>query len=339
MRLSKQSSTSRLLALAAPAAFVVTAVAGLSSAQAVDNFAMVQAVVNPYYSTWPQAAKDASAAFGINVEIASPQDFDQVQQDTVVNSLMAKGVKGIGIQPVDAVAGAETVKRVIAAGVPVVGVAACAELQGTGAVMCINNALGDSAYEATKLVCQTIGGKGNIVHLDGQLADKNTAARVAGVDKALAEMPGCKLLQRITDIDSAEASRNAVSSLLASKGDQIDGIVSGAYNPSVAVAKEFAQRKESRIKAVLVDDDKVVMDAVKAKYVLASRVSNPYMLAYVGSAALKKIADECKWTGDFILPNNYATITSDKVDTLAQDNVTAAKAIVKGWDGKWSCTK
>ncbi|HZP18898.1 MAG TPA: substrate-binding domain-containing protein [Bauldia sp.] len=335
MGLSKQSTTSAALAVAASAAFMF----GLSHAQAADNFAMVQAVVNPYYSTWPQAAKDASADFGINVEIASPQDFDQVQQDAVVNSLIAKGMKGIGIQPVDAVAGAETVKRVIAAGVPVVGVAACAELEGTGAAMCINNALGDSAYEATKLVCQTIGGKGNIVHLDGQLADKNTAARVAGVDKALAEMPGCKLLQRITDIDSAEASRNAVSSLLASKGDQVNGIVSGAYNPSVAVAKEFTQRKEAKIKAVLVDDDKVVMDAVKGGFVLASRVSNPYMLAYVGSAALKKIADGCKWTGDFILPNNYATITADKVDTLAQDNVAAAKAIVKGWDAKWSCTK
>src|SRR4029078_6714373 len=114
---------------------------------------------------------------------------------------------------------------VFSAGVALVGVSACAELEGTGAAMCINNALGESAYEATKLVCQTIGGKGNIVHLDGQLADKNTGARAAGVDKQLAEMAGCKLLQRITDIDSAEASRNAVSSLLASKGDEIDGIV------------------------------------------------------------------------------------------------------------------
>ena len=47
-------------------------------------------------------------------------------------------------------------------------------------------------------------------------------------------------------------------------GDQVDGIVSGAYNPSVAVAKEFTERKEGRIKAVLVDDDKVVLDAVRA---------------------------------------------------------------------------
>ena len=330
----------QILSLAALAATGIVMALTPASAVAADYyFGVVQAVVNPYYASWPQAAKDAAADFGINVEIGSPQDFDQVQQDAVVNSLIAKGINGMAIQPVDAVAGAETVKRVVAAGVPVIGVAACAELEGTGAIMCINNALGDSAYEATKLVCKTIGGKGNIVHLDGQLADKNTAARAAGVDKALAEMPGCKLLQRITDIDSAEASRNAVSSLLASKGDEIDGIVSGAYNPSVAVAKEFTQRKEGRIKAVLVDDDKVVLDAVKGGYVLASRVSNPYMLAYLAANGFKHAADGCKWNGDFIVPNNYATVTADKVDTLAADNVTAAKELAKSWASKWSCTK
>src|SRR5262249_49187362 len=67
MRLSRQSKTSRLIVFAAPAAFVVTTFAGLACAQAADNYAMVQAVVNPYYSTWPQAAKDASADFGISV--------------------------------------------------------------------------------------------------------------------------------------------------------------------------------------------------------------------------------------------------------------------------------
>lgn len=333
MKQGNRTVLSFSLAVAMP----MMALSGGGALAADYNFAMVQAVVNPYYASWPQAAKDAEADLGVAVEIASPQDFDQVQQDAVVNSLIAKGIKGMGIQPVDAVAGAETVKRVIAAGVPVIGVAACSELEGTGALMCINNALGDSAYEATKLVCQTIGGKGNIVHLDGQLADKNTAARSAGVDRALAEMPDCKLLQRITDIDSAEASRNAVSSLLSSKGDQVDGIVSGAYNPSVAVAKEFTERKEGRIKAVLVDDDKVVLDAVKGGYVLASRISNPYMLAYLASDGLKRAADGCKWTGGFIVPNNYATVTADKVDTLAADNVAAAKELAKSWAASWSC--
>jgi ribose transport system substrate-binding protein len=300
------------------------------------DFAIIQAVVNPYYATWPQAAADASADFGVTATIDSPQDFDQVQQDAVVNGQLARGVTGIAIQPVDAVAGAETVKRVIAAGIPVIGTAACAELEGTGALMCINNALGESAYEAAKLICETIGGEGAIVHLDGELADKNTEARAAGVDRAIAES-GCTLLQRITDIDSAEAAQNAVGSLLASRGEEVDGIVSGAYNPSVAVANEFTQREEGRIVAVLVDDDPVVLDAVKNGYVLASRVSNPYMLAYLSAQALKLANDGCEWNGDFIFPNNYATVTGERVDTLAADNVTAAKELSQSWLSDWSC--
>jgi ribose transport system substrate-binding protein len=300
------------------------------------DFAIIQAVVNPYYATWPQAALDAQADFGVTVTIDSPQDFDQVQQDAVVNGQLARGVTGIAIQPVDAVAGAETVKRVIASGIPVIGTAACAELEGTGALMCINNALGDSAYEATKLICETIGGVGAIVHLDGQLADKNTEARAAGVDRAIAESD-CTLLQRITDIDSAEAAQNAVGSLLASSGDEIDGIVSGAYNPSVAVANEFTQREEDRIVAVLVDDDPDVLEAVKNGYVLASRVSNPYMLAYLSAHGLKLANDGCEWTGDFIFPNNYATVTGERVDTLAADNIAAAKELSQSWLSQWSC--
>lgn len=330
----------KLLGAALSAGLVATFYAG-GTVNAHDstedhNFAIIQAVVNPYYATWPQAALDASADFGLAATIDSPQDFDQVQQDAVVNGQLARGVTGIAIQPVDAVAGAETVKRVIAAGIPVIGTAACAELEGTGALMCINNALGESAYEATKLACETLGGQGSIVHLDGQLADKNTEARAAGVDRAIAES-GCTLLQRITDIDSAEAAQNAVGSLLASRGEEVDGIVSGAYNPSVAVATEFSQREEDRIVAVLVDDDRVVLDAVKNGYVLATRVSNPYMLAYLSAQALKLANDGCEWTGDFIFPNNYATITGDKVDTLAADNVTAAKELSQSWLSQWSC--
>ena len=60
---------------------------------------------------------------------------------------------------------------------------------------------------------------------------------------------------------------------------------------------------------------------------------------YVAADGLKYAADGCKWTGDFIVPNNYATVTADKVDTLAADNVSAAKALAKAWADKWSCTK
>ena len=67
---------------------------------------------------------------------------------------------------------------------------------------------------------------------------------------------------------------------------------------------------------MLVDDDPAVLAAVKAGNVLASRVSNPYMLAYLAADALKLATNGCTWNGDFIYPNNYQTITADKVDTI-----------------------
>ncbi len=321
----------------APASAAASAAASPAASAVAKDFAIIQAVVAPYYASWPQAVADANADFGVNAEVGSPQKFDQVEQDAIINSFIAKGITGLAVQPVDAVAGAETVKRVVDSGVAVVGVGACDELEGTGAVMCINNALGDSAYEAAKLVCESIGGEGNIVHIDGQLADKNTAARIAGVDRALAEQPGCKLLQRITDVDAPEAGQNAVSSLLAAQGDELDGIVSGGYQTSVVIANTFTERNEQRIKAVLVDDDPAVLAAVKAGNVLASRVSNPYMLAYLAANALDLITDGCTWNGDFIYPNNYQTITADKVDTIGPDQITAAKELAKTWMTDWSC--
>jgi ribose transport system substrate-binding protein len=305
------------------------------------NFAVIQAVVNPFYAPWPKAVEDAATDFGpgITVEVGSPQDFDQVQQNAVVDSFVAKGVTGIAIQPVDAVAGNETVKRLVTQGVVVVGVGACAEIEGTGAETCLNVGLQDSAYEAAKLVCTTIGGSGNIVHLDGALADKNTALRGAGVDKALAEMPDCKLLQRITDIDTAESAQNAVSSLLASRGSEVDGIVSTAYNPSVAIANEFRRTNEKRIVAVAVDIDQTVLDAIKDGYILATRAVSPYEIAYLGVLSLKLAIDGCEWKDpDFTLYVPYATVTADKVDTLVTDQEAAAKEKGKTWQADhWTC--
>jgi len=108
-----------------------------------------------------------------------------------------------------------------------------------------------------------MGGKGNIVHLSGFIAETNTKKRMDGVQKAVDENPGVKLIQTITDIDTAETAQNAVSSLLAAKRSEINGIVATAYNPSVAVSNELRSLDEKNIKSVLIDSDPIVLDAIK----------------------------------------------------------------------------
>jgi len=294
--------------------------------------ALVQAVVNPFYDAWPAVIGDATQNLNIQAEIASPQDFDQVQQNQVIDSLVAKGINGIAVQTVDGTSGSETIRRLVEQQIPVVGVVACADQEGSGSSLCLNVGLEDSIYQATMLLCEALGGEGNIVHLDGNLADKNTAARISGVDRALGECPGLKLLQRVTDIDSAELAQNAVSSLLASDGDQVDAIVSGAYNPSVAVASEFTNRQESRIKAVLVDTDPVVLEAVKAGYVLATRAANVYEVGYLALYSLDLLRSGCSYSGsNFVIDIPYNTVDQGNVANFQSEAVTKALKTAETW--------
>lgn len=298
--------------------------------------ALVQAVVNPFYDAWPDAVADAARDLQIEAEIASPQDFDQVQQNQIIDSLIAKGVNGIAVQTVDGTSGAETIRRLVEQDIPVVGVVACSDQEDSGSSLCLNVGLADSIYQATMLLCDALGGNGNLVHLDGGLADKNTTARIAGVDRALQDCPGLTLLQRITDIDTAELAQNAVSSLLASDGAQVDAIVSGAYNPSVAVASEFTNNKEARIKAVLVDTDPAVLEAIKAGYVMATRAANVYQVGYLGLYSLDLLQRGCLYTGDeFVIDIPYITVDSASVDTFQQAAKDEALKSAETWDSDY----
>ena len=75
----------------APASAGASEAPSPAASAAVKDFAIIQAVVAPYYASWPQAAADANADFGVNVEVGSPQKFDQVEQDAIINSFIAKG--------------------------------------------------------------------------------------------------------------------------------------------------------------------------------------------------------------------------------------------------------
>ena len=196
-------------------AFLVSACGGggTSSGNSADKykFAVVEAVVNPFYTPFPQALDDVSKAEKIPVPLlGAPQNFDQTQENTIIDGFVAKGIKALAVQPVDAVAGNQTIKRLVQQHINVVTFGSCGKTQEAGAIYCLQSDVKKASYIATKNLIQTIGGKGKIVHLAGQVADTSTAPRIAGVEQAVSEAGGSvTLLQTISDIDSAEAAQNA----------------------------------------------------------------------------------------------------------------------------------
>src|SRR5690606_11220910 len=129
---------------------------------------------------------------------------------------------------------------------------------------CLGTDVYNSAYLGTKALIEAMGGEGNIVHLAGLLVDPNTTLRVQAVEKAAAETNGkVTVLQTVADTDEQEAADQKINALLAAQKDEIGGMIATAYIPSVVAAKSLRTLGDKRIKLVGIDDDKIVLDAIK----------------------------------------------------------------------------
>jgi ribose transport system substrate-binding protein len=210
----------------------------------------------------------------------------------------------------------------------------------TKTTFCIATDVGNSAYTGAKAAIAAMGGKGVLLHGTGLLTDPNTVLRVAAVKKAVAETNGAVTLITITDIDKdAQTADTAINQALATHKD-ITGIVTSAYNPTVAAAKALRTLGDKKIKMVGIDDDPVVLQAVKDGFLTGTMGQNPYGQAYIAAYAINQIHQGCKKkTGaTYFIDSGTLVITPDKVATYKDDFKTLTKGIVSSFKDKYlSC--
>jgi len=290
------------------------------------NFVLVQAGIHPFYDPFPQAIDDATADLGIpKPQLQAVAFLSQEEQFTLIESLIAQGINGLAFQPADPVAGNEIITQMMNQGINVVGFAGPPS-EPTDMLFCLATDTETAAYEGAKHLIEAIGGSGNIVHITGQAQDGNTQKRIEGVQRAVDENPGMTLIQTITDVDATEAAQNAIDSLLSASEDQIDGIISTVYIPSVTLATVFTQRQESRIKVVACDADDAVIQAIKDGYITGTMNQNPYAQAYLCIKALKMFEDGWTYKEDspFFLDSGFVYLNQDNVgqkDELARKSM------------------
>jgi ribose transport system substrate-binding protein len=255
---------------------------------------------HPYFAPWEPAAADAKKDFNIgDVVYKVPSDWKLELQTELLESLASQGYKGFGIFPGDPEGVKSTITELKGAGIPVAALGGCT-VDPTDAVFCFATDPFSTTYTMTKALIAAIGGKGNIVHVTGQLIDTNTTLREAAVKKAVDETNGAvKILQTVADTDAQEAGDQKIHALLAAEKDHIDGIVTTAHITSAVAAKALTEIGDKRIKLIAFDDDPAVLDAVKNGFASATFVQNPYGQAYIGAYALDLLAGgKCQMKAD-----------------------------------------
>jgi len=240
-------------ALVSPA---MAAKVGVSMALFDDNFLTVlRNGMSDYAKTQP----------GLSLQIEDAKN-DVSKQLSQIQNFIANKVDAIVVNPVDTSATAAMTKLAAEAGVPLVYVnrqPADIDNLGPKAAFVASNEVESGTLE-TQAICKLLGGKGNILVMQGQLSNQAAVQRTADIHDVISKAPcdGVKIVAEQTAEWDRTKAQNLMTNWL-SKGLKFDAIV--ANNDEMAIGAIQA------LKSAGVDTKKAIVGGVDAtKDALAS---------------------------------------------------------------------
>lgn len=287
------------------------------------NFAIIYGGVHPFFDPWRFGAQQAAMDLGIPTpNVTSPQDWDQTQQNAIIDGLVAGGVNGIGMFTSDAVAGNEKISELVDMGIPVVTMGGSPATP-SKATFCYTTDVGASVAYATQAIIDKLkaDGKteGKLMHLCSGLADTNTQKRQAAIKEVLAkpENAGFTLEWELADTDATQPAEEAISAMYSSYYKEVDGIVCTGYINAQVLAKTMNERgTNDGIVAIGIDDSTDVMTAIENGYMYGTMTQSSWAMGYVGTYGLKLLIDgyTYKEGAPFLINSGFWLCTQDNID-------------------------
>jgi ribose transport system substrate-binding protein len=180
--------------------------------------------VNPAYAAARLAADRVAAEAGARTIHYVPETPDDVgQQKVLVGEALANRPDAVVFVPTDDAAMVEDVRRFEAAGIPVVNCINRMEGRFVSFVGSDDVAVG---YTAARALIDGLGGRGDIVVIEGSPGAPTARDRAVGLRRALDESPAIRVLGSGTGAFQEQPARLAMARLLA-QHPHIDGVWTG----------------------------------------------------------------------------------------------------------------
>jgi len=180
----------------------------------------------------------------------------QVQQ---VESFVAQKVDAVILNPCEVEASSPAVDRAAAAGVPVVNVNSETRTAPTAFVGSRDE---DSARIAMEYIAQRLGGKGNVVMMQGFIGQAAQIKREQGAREVLAKNPGMRLLANQTAEWDRAKGMSLMENWIQSYGDGINAVF--AQNDEMAMGALLAIEQSGRKGKIVVVGVDAITDALQA---------------------------------------------------------------------------
>jgi len=250
--------------LIAATALLSLAAAGLQAQEAKKYKigAAVYGVKNEFVQLWVKALKDHPAVKSgqVNLTVFDGQ-YKHITQANQFDSMITQKFDGAIYIPIDSNAGAAVVAKSTAAGLPVVGSNGPTTSDKLVSYVGSDDVLGGQL--AAEAVIKAMGGKGNIVVLEGPVGQTGAIQRSEGIDKVLAKHPEIKVIERKTANWSRAEAMTLMQNWLTAHPNQIQGVI--GENDEMALGAVAAMKQASvdvtKIPVAGIDG---VSDAIKA---------------------------------------------------------------------------
>lgn len=227
----------------------------------------------PFYSNFIKGQQEEAAKLGVTLKLVDGKG-DLGTQVSAVQQLITQKVDAILVTASDPKGIAPIVGQATAAGIP---------------VFAVNNRVDDSAKVVTfigaddvvfgqqqaKLVAQTLGDKGKVAYMMGELGTSAQLLRKQGFDKEMANHPGISVIDSQTsNWDAAKALSVTQDWLNKYPAGALDAIV--AQGPEAANAAKYAHDNgRTDLKFVLGDYPVEVRDGIIAGYITGTVDQDP----------------------------------------------------------------
>jgi len=195
--------------------------------------------------------------------------FNVPQQTFLVDEALNAKRDAIVFTPVDVKAMVPAVQKINAANIPLVNVSD--RLAGGSAVAFIGTDDYSIALNTARTLLKAMGGRGNVVVLEGPETIPTATGRLRGFKDALKEFPDVKVVLSKNAMYARPAASDLLKAMLkANPSQQIDGVLAANDAMALGTVEAFKEAKKKLPLIVGINASKEVVELIKSGDVLAS---------------------------------------------------------------------
>jgi len=248
-------------------------------------------VTNNASDFWVIARKGTEKAAkenpNIEVQFTIPADGTAAEQQRLVDDLLARGIHGIAISPVDPANQTQMLNRVAS---QTLVVTQDSDAPNSNRVCYVGTDNVAAGRQAGELLKEALPNGGKIMVFVGVLDAENARQRYQGLKEALAGSNISIIDVRTDNTDRVRAKANAADTLV--NNPDIAGMVGlWSYNGPAILSAVKEANKVDKVKIVAFDEEDPTLSGIKEGAIYATVVQQPFEFGFKSMTLMAKILD------------------------------------------------